>query len=341
MVSNITSREFRLKYKDHIGAGLAFSWYIIDYVGYKNNPRKKSLGFHSVLDQTLKSVKNNSNDTFGWHFHTVPKNQNALEYNHTWTNNDWHEQSICRRLLEKKTFSPIFRAGGNIERNDLSFWLENFIPFDFSCLSYRKGKNIYKSAGMSDWRFAPSDWSYYNPDIYDYRKKGKMNRTIFRSLDLDTNSYSIDKNDIESAFKRSLKTNTVLSVSTHDRRNIVPEIEKFMKIFLPIADKYKDKVLWKNMNSLESAKKILNLKSRKQKFTLKKIKNVIFIKSKYELFGPIPFIALKEKNLFYRANPTIEGKNLWAIKLNNGVDQIGVAGSDKHGNVAAINLKIN
>ena len=135
---------------------------------------------------------------------------------------------------------------------------------------------------MSDWRFAPSDWSYYNPDFYDYRKKGKMNRTIFRSLDLDTNSYSIDKNDIESAFKRSLKTNTVLSVSTHDRRNIVPEIEKFMKIFLPIADKYKDKVLWKNMNSLESAKKILNLKSRKQKFTLKKIKNVIFIKSKYD-----------------------------------------------------------
>ena len=41
-------------------------------------------------------------------FHTVPKNQNAfLEYNHTWTNNDWHEQSICRRLLEKK-LSPQF-----------------------------------------------------------------------------------------------------------------------------------------------------------------------------------------------------------------------------------------
>ena len=57
----------------------------------------------------------------------------------------------------------------------------------------------------------------------------------------------------------------------------MPEIEKFMKIFLPIADKYKDKVLWKNMNSLESAKKILNLKSRKQKFTLKKIKTLFLL----------------------------------------------------------------
>ena len=199
MVSNITSREFRLKYKDHIGAGLAFSWYIIDYVGYKNNLRKKSLGFHSVLDQTLKSVKKIQMT------HLVGTSTLFLKIRMLWniiilglimigTNNLFVGDYL-------KTFSPIFRAGGNIERNDLSFWLENFIPFDFSCLSYRKGKNIYKSAGMSDWRFAPSDWSYYNPDFYDYRKKGKMNRTIFRSLDLDTNSYSIDKMTLKALSK--------------------------------------------------------------------------------------------------------------------------------------------
>ena len=36
------------------------------------------------------------------------------------------------RLIEKKNFPNLFRAGALIERNDLNQWLENFIPFDFS-----------------------------------------------------------------------------------------------------------------------------------------------------------------------------------------------------------------
>ena len=44
------------------------------------------------------------------------------------------------RLIEKN-FPILFRAGANIERNDLSQWLENFIPFDFSNRSRKLSKN--------------------------------------------------------------------------------------------------------------------------------------------------------------------------------------------------------
>ena len=141
MTKKITSKKFRNKFKDSFGNPLKFSWYIIDTIGYKNNPRKKTFGYHAIFDKTKKNIKNLNHDSLGWHFHTVPANRNAIEYNTSWTNNDYHEQSLSRRLIERKTFSPIFRAGGHIERNDINYWLENFIPFDFSCRSIDQ---IYK-----------------------------------------------------------------------------------------------------------------------------------------------------------------------------------------------------
>ena len=50
MLLKVTSKDFRFKYADKFNNPLTYSWFVIDIVGYKNNPRSKSIGFHSVFD---------------------------------------------------------------------------------------------------------------------------------------------------------------------------------------------------------------------------------------------------------------------------------------------------
>jgi hypothetical protein len=340
MIKKITSKKFRYKFKDSFGNPLKFSWYIIDTIGYKNNPRKKAFGYHAILDKTKKNIKNFNKDSLGWHFHTVPANRNAIEYNTSWTSNDYHEQSLCRRLIERKTFSPIFRAGGHIERNDINYWLENFIPFDFSCRSIDPIYKKSRPGDINDWRHSPYDWSHYNPNFYDYRKKGSMKRTLFRALDIDTNSCEIDEYEITKAFKRATKEKTILSVSTHDRRDIEPEINKLMKILNKVSKKFKN-VKWLNCNSLEAARELLKLKKNKVKIQITIRKNTLYIRTNTKLFGTIPFIAVKEKNnIFYRDNPTIESSKEWCYKIKKDIKSIGIAAVDNSGNVDIKVLKL-
>lgn len=345
MLKNVTSPEFRMNYADLLGNPYTFTWLIIDIVGYLNNPRQKSTGFHSVLDNFNEIVKEKFDDAIGWHFHTVPQNQNAIEYNSCWTNNDWHEQSLCRRLIERNLFPSVFRAGGHIERNDLSFWLENFIPFDFSCRSYDPSSNIqYQPGDINDWRGAPTDWSPYNPCFYDYRKKGDMKRHIFRTLDIDSNAHYLTEFEVEKAFDRARKSPTILSVSTHDRRDMAPEIEHVMNLVHKVANRFED-VIWTHSNALTAARAVQQIPyQKKPEFTYWIDNNVLYIESDCEIFGPQPFLAIKEgDNLFYRDNLTVESPHNWAYRLpkEKNIRTIGLAASNASGEVGTkiIHLK--
>ena len=237
------------------------------------------------------------------------------------------------RLIEKKTFPILFRAGANIERNDLSQWLENFIPFDFSNRSRKLSKN--KIEYQKDWSGAPFDWSPYNPSFYNYKSKGNMNRTIFRTLDIDTNSNVIKDKDIYSAFKRSKKTGTILSVCTHDRRDIEPEIDFFLNKLNKVSKKFPSvKVTF--CNAEYAVRKSLRLQMNqpiKNKLKVKfKNKKILEIKTNYDLFGNIPFLAIREKNnLVYRDNPINVKKNYWKFLVNKNTKSIGIASVDKKG----------
>ena len=339
MLLKVTSKDFRFKYADKFNNPLTYSWFVIDIVGYKNNPRSKSIGFHSVFDNFNNIVKNKYNDVVGWHFHTVPANQNAIEYNTCWTNNDFHEQSICRRLIERNTYTSIFRAGGHIERNDLSFWLEQFIPFDFSCRSYDINSNTqYNPGDINDWRGAPTDWSSYNPNFYDYRKKGNMNRNIFRTLDIDSNACQLNEYEVEKAFRRAMHLPTVISVSTHDRRDFSKEVENVMLLINKVANKYPC-VTWLHSNALDAARACLeiNIPNTKPSFDFTLQDNILNINSNFDLFGSFPFLAIQEReNLFYRDNVTIESPRHWVYKIPKlrNIKKIAVAGSDKCGQQA-------
>ncbi|MBN1521873.1 MAG: hypothetical protein JW928_05005 [Candidatus Aureabacteria bacterium] len=335
MIRAVTCIDYRQKYADPKGNPYTFTWFIVDVVGYRDNPRDKAQGFHAVWDKYMRFLdKNLYNDAMGWHFHTVPVGNHALHYNTCWTNNDYHEQVLARRIIERSWFPSAFRAGGHIERNDLSFWLEQFIPFDYSCHSLEK--NIYEPGSQQDWRFSPVTWGAYHPDFYDYRKPGRMKRRIFRCLDFDSNNIMLDRSEVEKAFQSAQEGNKViLAYSSHDRRDMRPKIEKAASLIKDVARCYAD-VDWEYANALDAARKACALEERPAPlFSIEREKGTFLITSDQPLFGPIPFLAVEEENgIFYRDNPTQESETRWAytcIRPEKTL-RIGVGASNASGN---------
>ena len=313
-----TAPDFRNRLADPAGRPYAYTWFIIDVVGYRDNPRRKAEGFHVVWDFYQRVLRGRApNDAFGFHFHTVAPGAHALDYNTCWTNNDLPEQVLCRRILERGWFPSLFRAGGNIQRNDLSYWLEQFIPYDFSSCAQGPGQG--RPGSEEDWRGAPADWSWYHPDFHDYRRPGSMNRSVFRCLPAENKNGYFDPADAQAAFDHARKSGlAVLAYSNHDRREMKPDVEYMHRLLTETGRKFPD-VGWRWANALEAAQTALKLANRAAPvITLKKQGDHILISSDQPIFGPAPFLAVEEQGpLFYRDNPTRETDTTWAYKLRH------------------------
>jgi len=134
---------------------------------------------------------------------------------------------LAHYIVDKNWFPLVFRAGGSIEDEDLSQFLEKYIPIDFSSRGdgcyYPDGSNImgYEKSQeiLFDWRGSPNDWSWYHPNIGDYRKPGNMKRVIFMCLD-HGKLHSVglmNREKIREGFKRAAKgEDVVISYFSHD-----------------------------------------------------------------------------------------------------------------------------
>jgi hypothetical protein len=334
MIARVTAPEARQANHDSAGQPYVFSWFVLDVVGYRDNPRRKAAGYHAVWDPYQRMVRSSGErDCFGWHFHAVPVSGHALEYNTCWTNNDHAERTLARRLLERRNFPSVFRAGGIIERNDLSWWLEQFIPFDYS--SGAMAENAGRPGRNWDWRHAPLQWTPYHPDWYDYRRPGAMRRSIFRCLEIDGYEYLLQESDVRAAFEAAASgQDVVLAYTSHDRRDLEPGVSRAVQL-LRSASAQHSGVPWRFVNAAEAARLVTGHgETAPPRFSHHWIGNVLTIESDQELFGPIPFLAVEEDgDVFFRDNPTIEGPRQWAYVLPGPrrTRRIGVAGSNAAG----------
>ena len=65
--------------------------------------------------------------------------------------------------------SIVFRAGFHIENPDSNWFLNQFIPFDYSNQSCDQVNLNY--GRFENWKNAPKDWAPYHPSHDDYKKK--------------------------------------------------------------------------------------------------------------------------------------------------------------------------
>ena len=212
MIKNIFSKEFRNNDKDSFGGKWVFNWHCLDHVGFKYNPRKRTLGYHKIFDYYKKVLKKNKyyKDQIHWHFHPMSTYNDAHRCATSYINSPELYQILCRKILERNWFPSVFRAGFQTERPDSNWFLEQWIPFDISNMSTINNKDIdnsidFKNGRSGDWRRAPKDWSIYHPDHDDYQKKGNCRRWIGRALNVMNRIGSIDQKEMDRAFLQANK----------------------------------------------------------------------------------------------------------------------------------------
>ena len=103
MVKKISQPNIRSRIKDTFGGSWICSWFCLDLVGFKNNPRKKDLGFHNVFDKynKLKKNLNLEEDELQFHFHPMSTYKDAHRFATSFINSPDLYPSLARKIIER------------------------------------------------------------------------------------------------------------------------------------------------------------------------------------------------------------------------------------------------
>lgn len=313
MLDNITSDSFRKAHADSEGRGWQYTWFIMDHIDYDDNPRGKITGYNAIWDHYKEyyNVHGIDEDEFQWHVHPANIYKTGNHCGIAYWNSPHVLQSLCHRLIDRGFFPDGFRAGYHTERADSHWFLEQYIPYDFSNQAVEEAKddtNQLDLAGgrFGDWRRARSDWGYYHPSHDDYQSLGNCHRTIFRCLNVGTRLRLITQEEVDKAFERANNgEDTILAFCDHDFRDMKYDIDEVYGLIRSAASRYPD-VKWINSTAVKSAKAVMGRKSEVINIEVLTSKHDngrmrIDITTNIDSFGAQPFFAIKMKGGKYRA----------------------------------------
>lgn len=357
MLYCILDEKYRNKFVDDFGNGLIYNWHVIDHVGFITNERRRDLGYLNIFNhyENILNCTKSYKDNIQWHFHPISFFKEA-HITATSYDNSMYElhQVISRRIIEKQSFPTVNRAGFHTVRPDSAWFLEQWLPFDASNQSVENIEESRQADAINgrygDWKGAPSDWSIYKPDIYDWRKKGNSNRYISRVLNLKTRFRNVSKEEISKAFSTANRDGRVyLGITNHDFRDMRVEIEEFQTELKSVKEMYPD-VKVKNSTAIEAFCDVIGydrseIEENCLDFDVSIEDSVLNIVCKNgEFFGPQPYLAIKtisgdyyhdnldfgtfKKNYFYTFDR-------YTLPLTL-IDKIGLASNDKYGNSVII-----
>ena len=344
-INLIGTKKFRSQFLDNFQEPWIYNWFVLDhYKWLGKNPRKRILGKNKIFDiyKSLLKKKDFKKDGFCFHYHPKPLSEDYHRCGSTISNNSDLITKLCELLIDRTYFPNCFRAGHVTERFDLHIFWEQWIPFDYSNNSYRIKNEQSTAPRFGDWRRASKTWIPYNPDFYDYQKKGQCKRLIARSLPIYDRNYSISLEDVSQAFYEANKNGkALLSFFGHDFRDMKLEIKIIQDLILKASQKYPE-VKIKYSNAVNAIRSVCGLKKKKFKLDayIKKNKYAypkLYIKSNNEMFGIQPFLAIKFKKKYYWQNLDFEKKNLWSYLFDehnlllNDVSELSIAANSNYG----------
>lgn len=363
MLHRMMSKDYRNTLPDSFGNGWIYNWHIVDHVGFITNERRRDLGYLNVFnhyEQILKET-DSSQDEVHWHFHPVPFFREA-HIPATSYDNSFYEihQVMCRRLIEKRWFPRINRAGFHTVRPDSNFFLEQWIPFDASNQSMiEENEQVQKDAingRFGDWKGAPSDWSVYHPDLYDWRKPGDLKRVIAKCLNIKTRFRNINEHELAIAFNKARRENrgVYVGITNHDFREMSVEIEAFYDLLSGVAKLYPD-VKYQFSGSLDAFRNVLGYSPKetqqnKIEISAQLSDNVLAVEVvKGDLFGSQPYLALKSTTgTYWHDNLDFgePGKGFFYTFDRNTIplgalSTISIAANDKYGNTSMVEIRLD
>ncbi|HLB43558.1 MAG TPA: hypothetical protein VJN02_12070 [Gammaproteobacteria bacterium] len=351
MLRDVTSEKNRNSLLDSFGGGWKFNWFCMDHVGFKENPRRRLMGYHEIHDFYSELVNSQKmGDVLHWHYHPMSTYREANKCSTDFLTSELHE-GLCRKLIDRNFFPSAYRAGFQDVRPDSHWFREQWIPFD---LTNTASQDLLEEDNpdlvhgrFSDWRWAPDDWSTYYPHPRNHQIPGDCRSKIGRCLNILNRFANLDETEIEKAFQRAQSgRSTLLSFAGHDWRDLNVEIAYFKKILVQVARKFPD-VKFKYADVVEAFNAVhpepsappLELECSVVFNDLGYPEKVRVIQKKGKIFGSQPFFAVQTRskkylfqNMNYGATPeefhfVFDDQSI----LPDDVRAIGVASNDAQG----------
>ncbi|ADI84804.1 hypothetical protein [Geobacter sulfurreducens] len=307
MLAECLSDEFRMRVRDSFGGGWVYNWFCVDHVDYDYNPRRRDMGYHNVFDHYRHLMRETGSMQDGLHFHYHPHPFNREAHRcatHWWANSDSLPQILSRRVIDRNWFPSAHRPGFHVIRPDSHWFLEQFIPFDFSSQAMvptddDRAQFGLKGGRFGDWRRSPVNWQPFHPAPDDYQVPGSCRRWVARCLNVGTRFRLMTENDVRQAFREARDGKpVVLSFTNHDFRDMRPDIEGVLHLLGRVAAEFPD-VPFRFAEALEAMRGALGLPLPppcELDLTLTTIgdsAHVLEVSSETPTFGPQPWLALK------------------------------------------------
>jgi len=326
----------RNKILDSFNNPMVISWFLLDWSGFsENDPEFKRRGHdsrrrHAIWNfytRTILSLERRkiTGDGVYWHFHHPPKD-GSWGWNKNWNDSDWHEHILGTLILEYSYFPSVYRAGKYVETNQSSYWLEKWIPFDYSNVSPVRQE-------FCDWREASTSWVPYHPAVEDYQKKGFMKRVIARSIPVAAKggSGSLKKEDVVAAFEEVKEgKKAIFSFHSHDYyKSLREEFKKSVTIIEEVSRHYG--IPWKYMSAKKALCHSLSLVPTSLKLSVKRENLTFVVKASEPLFGETPFIVIEGTDKTLQRISATARESSWEFHVPKGSSRVGVGAVDMTG----------
>jgi len=305
-LDEITSHEFRNENRDSAGYRYKYNWFIMDFMGFKTNPKNRVQAYHDTYDH-IKAL-NTAEDAFEWHYHHPNAEGVGDQWSDDWRTSQEYLQILGRRLLERNDFPSVYRAGGTIEDNRCSHWLEENMMIDYS---NRASDQSFETDNIFDfnWYGAPDHWGYYHPSWKDFTKPGNMDRYIVRCVDLKSRLHELSQEDVNLAFfeAKFFKRPVILSYFSHDHRDMREETRHAISMIKKASAEYGVRFRWSSaVNALSRAASLYPMPGiQSALIDLKKTENdsvlINFSDFTYQE-RPFVFTLDKDNNVEYHGN---------------------------------------
>lgn len=306
----LTDDRFRRDHADSHGEPYRFSWFLLDFTGFRTNPKEKVTEYHDTYDR-LRSLPT-ALDGFYWHYHVPPASGVGDQWSDSWLSSNEGNTILARRLLERGEFPEAFRAGGTIEDAAASHWLEQVFLLDFS---NRVSRASRPDAPLSDfgWYGAPMRWEPYHPSHVNFLRPGRMRRLVYRSLDLRSRVNRLDEDGVEECFREVAETDNsrVMSFFSHDCRDMRPETYDVHGMLAAAAKR--TGVPWRSCTAVEAHRRFHGLEEERVGLEL----DGLAVRADREPFQPAPFFAAElDDGRFVRLFPKRTGELEWRVDVD-------------------------
>lgn len=315
-LGELTADGFREGHADSAGRPYRFSWFLLDFTGFRTNPKKKVTASHDTYDHLL-SLPTDV-DGFYWHYHAPPRSGIGDQWADSWLESNEHNAILARRVIERGDFPEAFRAGGTIEDEPASVWLEQLFQLDFS---NRVSARSRPEAPLSefDWYGAPPAWEPYHPAYGDFRQRGTMRRFVYRSIDLRSRVNELTSDDVDACFRAAAATSKrlVLSFFSHDCRDMRPETYDVCAWLADAAGR--TGIPWRTCTALEAHQLFHGLDPVHVELELEEESGGFRIRADRDPFQRAPFFAAElHDERIVRLYPRPDGEREWRVAVDRG-----------------------